>query len=294
MGERHQLPDVGEGVAEAELVEWHVKVGDLVRGDALLAAVMTDKATSNSVAGRWRGAVARRRVGQTLRSGSPIRLRWQVRAPRRPAKEPAGRRRGTQSCRPALNHAEALLRASKTPPSGSRAGDRRGEAKPLASPSVRLRAGGRDRPDARSGPGRQPHQMSTIPGAWAAGSGAPVPKRHGRASRSLVAPGIAEKMALAVAHPHIPYVEEVDVTALEVRRASKEKARRPAEADAVAVPDSGHGQGDRRPAGLNALFDDEAGVVTARRRAYRHCRSDAGGLSCQWSPPGARPLGLRR
>ena len=39
------MPDVGEGIAEAELVEWHVKVGDLVREDAVLAAVMTDKAT---------------------------------------------------------------------------------------------------------------------------------------------------------------------------------------------------------------------------------------------------------
>ncbi|ERS15958.1 biotin/lipoyl-containing protein, partial [Brucella abortus] len=35
-----KLPDVGEGVAEAELVEWHVKVGDIVREDDLLAAVM--------------------------------------------------------------------------------------------------------------------------------------------------------------------------------------------------------------------------------------------------------------
>ena len=40
-----KLPDVGEGIAEAELVEWHVKVGDLVREDAPLGAVMTDKAT---------------------------------------------------------------------------------------------------------------------------------------------------------------------------------------------------------------------------------------------------------
>ncbi len=40
-----KLPDVGEGVAEAELVEWHVKIGDLVREDTVLAAVMTDKAT---------------------------------------------------------------------------------------------------------------------------------------------------------------------------------------------------------------------------------------------------------
>ena len=40
-----KLPDVGEGVAEAELVEWHVKVGDAVQEDQILAAVMTDKAT---------------------------------------------------------------------------------------------------------------------------------------------------------------------------------------------------------------------------------------------------------
>lgn len=40
-----KLPDVGEGVAEAEIVEWHVAVGDAVREDQILAAVMTDKAT---------------------------------------------------------------------------------------------------------------------------------------------------------------------------------------------------------------------------------------------------------
>jgi len=40
-----KVPDVGEGVAEVELVEWHVKVGDIVKEDDVLAAVMTDKAT---------------------------------------------------------------------------------------------------------------------------------------------------------------------------------------------------------------------------------------------------------
>src|SRR6202167_1734229 len=40
-----KMPDVGEGVAEAEIVEWTVKVGDLVREDQVVAAVMTDKAT---------------------------------------------------------------------------------------------------------------------------------------------------------------------------------------------------------------------------------------------------------
>ena len=40
-----KLPDVGEGTAEAELVGWHVKVGDRVEEDQILADVMTDKAT---------------------------------------------------------------------------------------------------------------------------------------------------------------------------------------------------------------------------------------------------------
>ena len=40
-----KMPDVGEGVAEAEIVEWSVKVGDLVKEDQVVAAVMTDKAT---------------------------------------------------------------------------------------------------------------------------------------------------------------------------------------------------------------------------------------------------------
>ncbi|HMO28367.1 dihydrolipoamide acetyltransferase family protein [Enterovirga sp.] len=40
-----KLPDIGEGVAEAEVTAWHVKVGDVVREDQPLADVMTDKAT---------------------------------------------------------------------------------------------------------------------------------------------------------------------------------------------------------------------------------------------------------
>src|SRR5215831_7882603 len=40
-----KLPDVGEGTAEAEIVAWHVKVGDVVHEDQNLVDVMTDKAT---------------------------------------------------------------------------------------------------------------------------------------------------------------------------------------------------------------------------------------------------------
>nr|WP_321443653.1 dihydrolipoamide acetyltransferase family protein [uncultured Cohaesibacter sp.] len=40
-----KMPDVGEGITEAEIVEWNVSVGDFVQEDDILAAVMTDKAT---------------------------------------------------------------------------------------------------------------------------------------------------------------------------------------------------------------------------------------------------------
>src|SRR6478735_674793 len=40
-----KMPDIGEGIAEVELVEWRVKPGDMVTEDQVLADVMTDKAT---------------------------------------------------------------------------------------------------------------------------------------------------------------------------------------------------------------------------------------------------------
>ena len=42
---KFRLPDIGEGIAEAEIVAWHVAVGDRVAEDQQIADMMTDKAT---------------------------------------------------------------------------------------------------------------------------------------------------------------------------------------------------------------------------------------------------------
>ncbi|NND75881.1 MAG: 2-oxo acid dehydrogenase subunit E2, partial [Ilumatobacter sp.] len=68
-----KLPDVGEGVAEAEIVEWHVAVGDTIEEDEVLVDVMSDKATielPSPVSGivRWVGG----EVGDVLAVGSAI------------------------------------------------------------------------------------------------------------------------------------------------------------------------------------------------------------------------------
>src|SRR5687768_5191829 len=49
------MPDIGEGIAEVELAQWHVKVGDVVAEEQILADVMTDKANveiPSNVAGK--------------------------------------------------------------------------------------------------------------------------------------------------------------------------------------------------------------------------------------------------
>src|SRR5512137_2998714 len=68
-----KVPDIGEGIAEVELVAWHVKPGDTVVEDQMLAEVMTDKATvevPSPVAGTV--TVLGGEVGQTLAVGGAL------------------------------------------------------------------------------------------------------------------------------------------------------------------------------------------------------------------------------
>jgi 2-oxoisovalerate dehydrogenase E2 component (dihydrolipoyl transacylase) len=277
MGERViKMPDVGEGVAEAELVEWKVKVGDLVREDDILGAVMTDKATveiPSPVHGEvlWLGA----EIGETVAVGSPL-IRLRADGGEAPGRaEPESKRPAPPAPKPtedAKPTAPIATPSAAPPPARTFAAQRPEGEKPLASPAVRLRAkeAGIDlRQVSGSGPaGRISHQDLE---AFLAGGAEIAPTTGLRPNDSVkdvklvgLRRKIAERMALANSHiPHITYIEEVDVGALEDLRAALNKQKRPTQpkltllpflmrAMVKAIADQPH---------LNALFDDEAGIV---------------------------------
>jgi 2-oxoisovalerate dehydrogenase E2 component (dihydrolipoyl transacylase) len=282
-----KLPDVGEGVAEAEVVEWHVKVGDLVREDTVLAAVMTDKATveiPSPVDGEiaWLGAD----VGDMVAVGSPL-VRLKVAdgaAPEaepddrggEPARDDEGARADQVDDEPADEAPREASPAREPAPAG-RAPMRAVAGKPLASPAVRLRAreAGVDlRQVAGSGPaGRITHDdldafiASGRTAAPATASAAAVMREnHDVDEIRLVGlrRRIAEKMALAKSRiPHITYVEEVDVTALEDLRRAMNDERHEGRAKLTVLPFLMRAmvKAIAEQPGVNAHFDEEAGIV---------------------------------
>jgi pyruvate dehydrogenase E2 component (dihydrolipoamide acetyltransferase) len=68
-----KLPDIGEGVTEGEVVQWHVKEGDVVTEDQPMVEVMTDKATVTIAAPRaGRIAELRGKAGQVVQVHSVL------------------------------------------------------------------------------------------------------------------------------------------------------------------------------------------------------------------------------
>ena len=135
-----KLPDVGEGVAEAELVEWHVKVGDLVREDTVLAAVMTDKATveiPSPVDGEvlWLGA----EIGDMVAVGSPHRADQGGGRGRR--RRGAAAEADAQPSRPPRLALAARRRRSRRLPPRSRSASRRSRGTAQPGSPARVRSG---------------------------------------------------------------------------------------------------------------------------------------------------------
>lgn len=276
-----RLPDIGEGIAEAEIVAWHVKIGDRVSEDQGVADMMTDKATvemESPVAGVV--TVIAGEVGDMVPIGSTllvIETEGEVEAPltvpaRQAVAEPAHvaemapepeRERGIDAPSPEHftpdSQPKATMVSAPTP-----------SAHALASPAVRARAKelGVDLAQIKAREdGRIRHADLD---AFLSYSSAQGYRSNGtrRADEVIKVIGmrrrIAENMTASKRNiPHFTYVEEIDVTKLEDLRGDLNANRgdRPKltmlplliVAICKTLPEFPM---------INARFDDEAGVVT--------------------------------
>jgi 2-oxoisovalerate dehydrogenase E2 component (dihydrolipoyl transacylase) len=265
------LPDIGEGITEAEIVAWYVKPGDWVDEDGRLADLMTDKATvemESPVAGRVLSIAGE--VGDVIAIGSAL-VVLETEGEHAAMAEPAPA--------PVVSSPEAepepvVAKAPEAPPPPAVAQAPHAASEPakatkvLASPAVRARARdlGIDLAQVKTAEdGRVRHAdldaFISYNSAFRAPGGA-------RADEQVKVVGlrrrIAENMAASKrAIPHFTYVEECDVTDLEAMRAqlNSASADRPRltmlplliTALCRAMP--------HFPM-INARYDDEAGVVT--------------------------------
>ncbi len=270
-----KLPDIGEGIAEAEIVAWHVAVGDVVEEDAPLADVMTDKATvelTAPVSGRILKTAGE--AGEMVAIGSILAVfetedeagvepivevasseAAQVVTPD-PVPEPVETKPEPKIESEPVPVAEPPVKAEHT--------------RVLASPAVRQRAKdlGIDLAQVKTAEaGRVRHADLDAFLTYNAGGGYRPAGGH-RADEQIKVIGmrrrIAENMAASKRHiPHFTYVDEIDVTKLEELRADLNATRGakpkitmlPLLITAIckALPDFPM---------INARYDDEAGIVT--------------------------------
>lgn len=275
-----KIPDIGEGIAEIELVAWHVKPGDLVVEDQALADVMTEKASveiPSPVAGRVMALGGD--VGQTLAVGSELMRIELASAGGAKVEDQTSSSQGASATPSAVEVPAAPAQAVKPSASSSVAAWPDAQ-RPLASPSVRRRAREleldlNDVPG--SGPGGRILQADVDA---ATRQSAPVPLTHslkppdaaaGKQSGEHVIAviglrrKIAQKMQEAKRRiPHFSYVEEIDVTELEALRSSLNTRWSSQRTKLTLLPFIARAvvHAVRDCPQVNALFDDEAGMVT--------------------------------
>ncbi len=285
-----KLPDIGEGISEAEIVGWHVKVGDRVEEDQPIADMMTDKATVE-MESPVSGVVVRLagEPGDQVPIGSMLveietegatEVAAKVEAPSEEviAAETAGEaliEEATTSARPEPVEGPSLASADEQEVGGvDKLSPKGGESERtdvLASPAVRSRAKelGIDLAQVKAGGDRIRHADLDAYLLYGQGQGyRPAGRSAKRTDETIKVIGmrrkIAENMAASKRHiPHFSYIDEINVTALETLREQLNATRgdRPKltmlplliTAICKAVPDFPM---------LNARHDDEAGVVT--------------------------------
>ncbi len=269
-----RLPDIGEGIAEAEIVAWHVKVGDRIEEDQGIADMMTDKATVEmespvsgvvvEIAGAVGDMVA---IGSALavievegeEEAEPVNVVDAAPTTVRP--EPV---EGLSL--PKLVVAEEVQDFDKLSPNGSGVAS----AQVLASPAVRGRAAdlGIDLSLVKpSGDGRLRHADLDAYLRYNSAQGYTAAAKL-RADEAIKVIGmrrrIAENMAASKrAIPHFTYVDEIDVTELEDMRGDL-NANRGDRLKLTLLPIMIVAICKAVPAFpmINARYDDEAGIVT--------------------------------
>ncbi|QTT89568.1 dihydrolipoamide acetyltransferase family protein [Pseudomonas chlororaphis] len=281
-----KMPDIGEGIAEVELAQWHVKVGDLVVEDQVLADVMTDKAMVD-IPSPVHGKVISLggQPGEVMAVGSilisiEVEGAGNLKASDQLVKEPVPIKEAAPVVvAPKVETAPVLeskpVAACRPAPQAPVARD--ADERPLASPAVRKHAldlGIQLRLVQGSGPaGRILHEdldAYLAQGTQSARSGsAPsgYAERHDEEQIPVIGMRrkIAQRMQEATQRAaHFSYVEEIDVTAVEELRAhlnEKHGATRgkltllPFLVRALVVALRDFPQ-------INARYDDEAQVIT--------------------------------
>lgn len=280
-----KLPDIGEGIAEAEIVAWHVKVGDRVEEDDKLADVMTDKATvemESPVSGvvvQVAGA-----EGDMVAIGSPlvvIETEGEGEAAEGAAAAPAvpvspsspQAERAPAAADPVEAPSRPVPAMPQPAQASSHAADLRQPetgAKVLASPAVRARAADLGIDLCQIKPAEDGRIRHADLDAFLAYNGSGGFRSPGgkRADEQVKVIGlrrrISENMAASKRNiPHFSYVEECDATALEAMRAQLNAARgnRP-KLTMLPLLITALCRALQDFPMLNARFDDEAGVVT--------------------------------
>ena len=276
------LPDIGEGIAEAEIVAWHVKVGDKISEDQPLADMMTDKATVEmespvsgvvtKVAGEAGDVIA---IGAMLVE-IEIAGDGSNEAPEapKPAAEPVlaavVEDENPHALEPVavVEVTPAPVPPAPVPPAAPAAS---AANKVTASPAVRQRAKelGVDLTDVKAAGGHVRH--ADLDAFLTYGSQMGYRPAHANVRREDEAVKvigmrrrIADNMAASKRHiPHFTYVEEIDVTAIEAMRADL-NANRGAKPKLTMLPMLIVAICKTIPQYpmINARFDDEAGVVT--------------------------------
>ena len=270
------LPDIGEGIAEAEIVAWHIKPGDVIKEDQPIADVMTDKATvemESPVSGKVLAIAGE--AGDVIAIGSMLmEVEVEGDAPaEQVAAEPAkAAPQPEPEPEPAPIVKEVPVEAPKVAdPAPLNAEPSAKAAKITASPAVRARARdlGVDLASVKNVGGHVRHADLDAYLSYSGGQGylAPGASRK-RPDEPIKVIGmrrrIAENMQASKRHiPHFTYVDEIDVTAIEAVRAdmNANRGNRPKltllpliiVAICRTLPEFPM---------LNARYDDEAGIVT--------------------------------